>query len=113
MVRQIAFVKFSVFGVMWMYSLLPLVAPAIYVSLAPFASVVVGLYVLVVITSFWLLYHQHQTDYSLLLSGGIFAMATILAFIWPTALGYAGYFILTSFAYFIPALAGLRTIAKN
>lgn len=113
MVRQIAFVKFGIFGLMWVYSLLPLVAPGFYVSLAPFASVIVALYVMVVLTSFWLLYHQNRLDYSLLVSLGCFIVATILAFIWPTAIGYVIYFILTSFAYLIPAVAGLRTLAKN
>lgn len=113
MVRQIAFIKFGVFGSMWVYSVLPLLVPSLYVSLAPFASVIVALYVLVVMTSFWLLYHQHRVDYTLLISGGLFTLATILAFVWPTALGYGIYFILTSFAYLIPAIAGIRTIVKN
>lgn len=112
MERKIALVKAIGFGLAFVYSLLPLVAGNLYVTLAPFAPVIVAIYVLLVIVCFWLQAHEKQLDHSLLWSSGIFLGATVLAYFWPTALGYTIYLGMTAIAYGIPTYSGFKRLAK-
>lgn len=113
MKRQMAVIKFVGFGLVWVYSLLPLIAPQIYLTFTPFAPVIIASYVLLAIICFWLQAHNQDFDTSVFVSGVIFLLATVLAFVWPSALGYTLYFILTSLAYVIPTISGLNTFVKT
>lgn len=113
MQRKIALVKWSGFGLLWLYSLCPLIAPSIFVMFAPFAQVIVGVYVLLTLTCLATMIHYHTLDRSLVVSIAIFAFATIFASLWPTAIGYVIYFICVSIAYAVPTFYGWHTFNKS
>ncbi|MGL6247933.1 MAG: hypothetical protein ACRC3A_02455 [Culicoidibacterales bacterium] len=113
MKREIATIKLIGFGILFVYSIIPLIAPAFYAEMSTFAAVAAGVYVILCVLCGWLGFVNHSRDYSLVFSAVIFTFATTLALFWPTALGYLIYFGLIILAYLIPTISGFRTLAKN